>query len=201
MRKPIVIVGLVLVAAAFAALIVFDQSFGMVISGSAPAVGRFQRGQFQGGQFQGQGNFSFQDGARVFRGDQSAFESPFSTMYYRFSAYLVAIGGVVVTSLGVLLKKRPEDEASGVGEKGNNIPPSEAGAAPSKETTTSSSTERAEASHAVPRQHFDASGKDVVIRLDSVVKTYGGNGVATPALRGVSIEIFDGEFEDEDNKK
>ncbi len=189
MRKPIVIVGLVLVAAAFVTLIVFDQSFGMVISGSAPAAGQFQRSQFQG-----RGNFSFQQGGGAFRGGQSAFGSTFSTMYYRFSAYLVAIGGVVVTSLGVLLKKRSEDEASGSGAGDSNIPHSEGRAASSKETTTSSSTESAEASHTAPRQQFDASGKDVVISLDSVVKTYGGNGVATPALRGVSLEIFDGEF-------
>ncbi len=189
MRKPIVIVGLVLVAAAFAALIVFDQSFGMVISGSVPAAGRFQSGQFQG-----PGNFSFQQGGVAFRDGQSTFGSTFSTMYYRFSAYLVAIGGVVVTSLGVLLKKRSEDEAIGSGEGGSNIPPGEAGAAPSKETAMPSSTERAEVFHTSPRQHVDTSNKDVVIRLDSVVKTYGGNGVATPALRGVSLEIFDGEF-------
>ena len=176
MRKLIVVAGLALVAAAFTVLMLLDTSLSLIISGSTPTANR----QFAGG------NFNF------VRGSQLALQSSFSTIYYRFTAYLVAIVGVVVTSLGTILRKSPAKDKE-VSEDGDVPPYEESNVASSEETTPSFSRREADF-HVSSRTRVRKSDRNVVIRLDSVVKTYSGSGIATPALRGVSLDITEGEF-------
>jgi hypothetical protein len=116
MRKIIVVTGLVLVVASLAVLMALDSSIEIVLFGSARAASQFQNGQFPNGQFSrgnftaGVGNFSFQGGGGGgFRGGQSGFQSAFTTVYYRFSAYLVGIAGIVVTAIGTVLKPKSKE--------------------------------------------------------------------------------------------
>jgi putative ABC transport system ATP-binding protein len=199
MRKQIVVAaGLVLVAAAFVTLMVFDPSFSLVISGSTPAARQFPNGQFQGGQFQG--NFSFQGvNGGSFRSGLSAFGSTFTTTYYRFSAYLVGLVGVVITSIGILIKTPSQTDNAEFrkkdgGENGSDSPPTDEDAVVSSTAAVAPFAGTEVASQPVSRRLGDGQGRHVVIRLDSVVKTYSGDGVATPALRGVSLDITEGEF-------
>ena len=127
MRKWIVLPGLALIVASLVVLIVLDSSVDIVILGSAISGGPLASGQFQRGNFtQGGGNFTLRRGnftqgggnltlpqgnitrsiASSNSGAQSAFQSAFLTIYYRFTSYLVGIIGIAMTSLGIIMKPK-----------------------------------------------------------------------------------------------
>jgi len=205
MRKIIVVTGLVLIIASLAVLMALDTSIEAILFGSAQAARQFQNGQFPRGNFTpGAGNFNFTRGDggfmagmgdRNFMSGMSGSQSMFATVYYRFSAYLVGVVGVVITSLGILLRTPSAGDGEDYGKSSSADTPDngEADVAHSTETVAPFTGTKS-ASQPSSQTHGERSDRNVVIRLDSVVKTYSGNGVATPALRGVSLDIAEGEF-------
>ncbi|MBI2937954.1 MAG: hypothetical protein HYY22_07095 [Thaumarchaeota archaeon] len=119
MRKIIVVTGLVLIIASLAVLMALDTSIEAILFGSAQAARQFQNGQFPRGNFTpGAGNFNFTRGDggfmagmgdRNFMSGMSESQSMFATVYYRFSAYLVGVVGIVVTALGTLLNPKSKE--------------------------------------------------------------------------------------------
>ncbi len=92
-----------------------DPSIDIILLGSARGgTGQFANGQFPRGNFSaaaGAGNFNFTrgaGGAGAFRAGQGALQSGFNTIYYRFSAYLLGIAGIVVTAVGTFLKPKSQ---------------------------------------------------------------------------------------------
>jgi len=118
MRKIIIVTGLVLIIGSLAVLMALDPSINVILFGSARATSGFANGQFQNGQFPrgnftpGGGNFNFTRGAGgsgAFGGGQAMLQSGFASIYIRFSAYLLGIAGIVVTTLGTVLKPKSKE--------------------------------------------------------------------------------------------
>ncbi len=208
MQSKIVIVGLAMIIVAFSTLMVFDNQIRLLIVGVPEQEGQFlpdfPRG---GGEFpaldeEGQIPFQGGPGGRGFRqgGAGGGGAQAFGTIaYVRLSGYLVGIGGVFVVSIGALRvpKPKPNEQGSSPGEGSqgpSNAQPmksvedrSEEVMMPSGKASVGSQTVL------VAGSRMQNSGRPVV-RLDSVVKTYFGDGIATPAIRGISLEIYEGEF-------
>ena len=114
MRKIIVVAGLVILIVSLSVLMALDPSIDIILFGSARGGTRqFASGQFPRGNFSAAaGNFNFTRGAGgsgAFRAGQVALQSGLTTIYYRFSAYLLGIAGIVVTAVGTFLKPKSQE--------------------------------------------------------------------------------------------
>ena len=113
MRKIIVVTGLVLIIVSLAVLMALDPSIDVILFGSARGTRQLANGQFPRGNFSADaGNFNFTrgaGGAGAFRGGQMMVQSGFTSIYIRFSAYLLGIAGIVVTAVGTFLKPKPQE--------------------------------------------------------------------------------------------
>ncbi len=204
-QSKIVIIGLAMIIVAFSTLMVFDNQIRLLIVGVPEAGGQFPpdfpRG---GGEFplldeEGQVPFQGGPGGRGFRqGGAGGVAQAFGTIaYVRLSGYLVGIAGVFVVSIGALRVPKPKEQGSsqGMGSEG----PSNAQAVKSMDDRSegvnmpSGTGSVGSQTVLVTRSRMRNRGRPVV-RLDSVVKTYFGDGIATPAIRGISLEIYEGEF-------
>jgi len=209
MQSKIVIVGLAMILAAFSTLMVFDNQIRLLIVGVPEQEGLFPpdfpRG---GGEFpplDEEGQIPFQGGlgGRGFRqgGAGGGGAQAFGTIaYVRLSGYLVGIGGVFVVSIGGLRvpKPKPNEQGSSPGEGSqgpSNAQPMKSAEDRSEEDVMMASGKASVGSQTVlvARSRMQNRGRPIV-RLDSVVKTYFGDGIATPAIRGISLEIYEGEF-------
>jgi len=209
MQSKIVIVGLAMIIVAFSTLMLFDNQIRLLIVGVPEQEGLFPpdfpRG---GGEFppldeEGQIPFQGVPGGRGFRqgGAGGGGAQAFGTIaYVRLSGYLIGIGGVFVVSIGALRvpKPKPNEQGSSPGEGSqgpSNAQPVRSAEDRSEEEVMMSSGKASVGSQTVlvAGSRMQNSGRPVV-RLDSVVKTYFGDGIATPAIRGISLEIYEGEF-------
>jgi len=208
MQSKIVIVGLAMILVAFSTLMLFDNQIRLLIVGVPEQGGQFlpdfPRG---GGEFPAldeEGQIPFQEGpgGRGFRqGAGGGGAQAFGTIaYVRISGYLVGIGGVFVVSIGALRvpKPKPNEQGSSPGEESqgpSNAQPKRNAEDRSEEDRMMPSGKASVGSQTVlvAGSRMQNSGRPVV-RLDSVVKTYFGDGITTPAIRGISLEIYEGEF-------
>ncbi len=208
MQSKIVIVGLAMIIVAFSTLMVFDNQIRLLIVGVPEQEGLFppdfSRG---GGEFppldeEGQIPFQGGPGGRGFRqGGAGGGAQAFGTIaYVRLSGYFVGIGGVFVVSIGALRVPKPKPN-----ELGSS--PGEGSQGPSNAQPMRSAEDRSEDDVMMPSGKASVGSQTVlvarsrmrnrgrpVVRLDSVVKTYFGDGIATPAIRDISLEIYEGEF-------
>jgi putative ABC transport system ATP-binding protein len=108
-----------------------------------------------------------------------------TSTYIKLSAYLIGILGLILIAVGILLepKGKPLTEAS--------KPPTESESSKGNICVSNAALLQPLPPCNVARAE---GGRNVIIRLDSVTKVYSGDGVETPALRGVSLEILEGEF-------
>jgi len=109
--------------------------------------------------------------------------------YVKLTAYLISILGFMLIAVGILLepKEKPLTEASKPPSEGER---SNGGIRMNNAALLQPLTQPLPSSNLVGAR----GGRNVIIRLDSVTKVYSGDGVETPALRGVSLEILEGEF-------
>ena len=167
------ILGIALTIVAFAILMSFDTQLSFLI--------------FAPSQTSGEGGT-----APSFQPTRTQFFSV--TAYIRLSSYLVGLAGIVITSLGILLepKKRPKSDDVGARKDSFEQRP--------VQVVDASTVKPLESPPEEKHQHVSARDgvgsqktSKTIIKLESVVKTY-GDGVVTPALNGVSLEVFEGEF-------
>ncbi len=209
MQSKIVIVGLAMILVAFSTLMLFDNQIRLLIVGVPEQEGLFPpdfpRG---GGEFppldeEGQIPFQGGPGGLGFRqgGEGGGGAQAFGTIaYVRLSGYLVGIGGVFVVSIGALRVPKPKPN-----EQGSS--PGEGSQGPSNAQRKRNAEDRSEEDRMMPSGTASVGSQTVlvagsrmqnsgrpVVRLDSVVKTYFGDGITTPAIRGISLEIYEGEF-------
>ncbi len=198
-----------MIIVAISTLMVFDNQVRLLIVGVPEQGGQFlpdfARG---GGEFpaldeEGQIPFQGGPGGRGFRqgGAGGGGAQAFGTIaYVRLSGYLVGIGGVFVVSIGALRvpKPKPNEQGSSPGEGSQG--PSNAQPVRSAEDMSEEEVMMPSGTASVGSQTILVAGSRMqnsgrpVVRLDSVVKTYFGDGIATPAIRGISLEIYEGEF-------
>lgn len=206
MQSKIVIVGLAMILVAFSTLMLFDNQIRLLIVGVPEQEGLFPpdfpRG---GGEFppldeEGQIPFQGGPGGRGFRQGGGGAQAFGTIAYVRLSGYLVGIGGVFVVSIGAMRvpKPKPNEQGSSPGEGSqgpSNAQPMRSAEDRSEEEVMMPSGKASVGSQTVlvARSRMQNRGRPVV-RLDSVVKTYFGDGIATPAIRGISLEIYEGEF-------
>lgn len=182
--------GITLIIAAFAILMSFDAQLSSLIFGSTQAGQTLSLG----------GEGIPKDLAQRFA-ERGAALGPSSvgsqvfliTTYIRLSAYLIGVAGIVITSLGILLepKRRPKSNDDEVGAR-KDFPEEQVADASTKPSGTPS-----EEKHQPALEMNGVRGmknRKAIIKLESVVKTYGGDGVTTPALNGLSLDISEGEF-------
>jgi putative ABC transport system ATP-binding protein len=193
LHKKVVIIGITLTLASFVILMAFDSQLsflilgapqsGQLFSSSEGALPSFSEGipedfaerLAERGTVLGVGS----TGGQVFS----------ATAYARLSAYLVGLTSIIITSLGMLLepKRRPKSD----GDEDKHKPSEE------QVVDTKSLATAPEEKHQPSPELSDDRGqksRNAIIKLESVVKTYGGDGVMTPALNGLSLEISKGEF-------
>lgn len=175
MRKLVVALGFVLVAASLITLMAYDRELNLVFFGLT------QTSQFTPAAIS-QARSSLTQPLQMTQVIQT-------NTYIKLSAYLIGILGLILIAVGILLepKEGPLTEAS--------KPPTEG--EPSKENIRVSNAALLQPlTQPLPPSNIARAegGRNVIIRLDSVTKVYSGDGVGTPALRGVSLEILEGEF-------
>ncbi|MEM3387234.1 MAG: ABC transporter ATP-binding protein [Nitrososphaerales archaeon] len=169
MRKLIVALGFVLVAASLTTLMVLDREVNLIIFGITTTTQPSTIGS----------GFIRQPQTQTFQLLQT-------TTYIKLASYLIGVSGLLLILLGILLEpKKGGGKTTEVKEPCSK----EAESNISKATLINLTLPYIPQPLARPE-----SERDVIIRLSSVTKTYSGNGVETPALRGVSLEIFKGEF-------
>jgi len=176
MRKLVVTLGFVLVAASLVTLMIYDRELNIILFGLT------QSSQFMTPTTISQTRPSLTQPLPMTQLMQT-------NIYIKVSAYLISILGLILIVVGVMLepKEKPLAEAS--------KPPNE-----EERSNEGIRVNNAALLHTLtqplPPSNIVRGGgrKNVIIHLDSVTKVYSGNGVETPALRGVSLDIFEGEF-------
>jgi putative ABC transport system ATP-binding protein len=186
LRRKVIIIGITLTILAYAILMAFDTQLRFLIFGSPMAGGQLPFGE-------GMENWAALREQGAPAGFTARGEGLFSvTGYLRLSGYLIGLAGVVLTSLGILLepKTRPKSEGGDADASGGSLEEQ-----PVRATEASPVKSSGECKRVSGRGDLQGQRKDnAIIKLESVAKTYGVDGVPTQALNGVSLEICEGEF-------